>query len=81
MFNYQSRTFAGKYKLTAILDGINLMLHMLLRSPWVLGHKVFREGFSVHDLMYTFIVVGWCYQAVMLPSVNQGELEDDDEVE
>jgi len=56
-----------------------MMLNMLLFSSWVLGHREFREGFSVHDLMYTFILVGWCYQAVMLPKVSQGE--DGDEVE
>ena len=35
----------------------------------------------MHDLMNAFIVVGWFYQAVMLPTpVSQGEA-DDDEVE
>ena len=65
--------------MNAILNGIDLMLYMLPFSSWLLGHRVFREGFSVHDLMYAFIVVGWCYQAVMLPKVGQGE--DGDEVE
>ena len=54
------------------------MLKMLLYSTRVLGSREFRDGFSVHDLMSTFIVVGWCYQAVMLPTVSQ---EVDDEVE
>ena len=53
------------------------MLSMLLCSTWVLGNRPFREGFSVHDLMNAFIVLGWCYQAVMLPSVNQGEVDDE----
>ena len=76
-FNYQSRTFAGKYKLNAILDGIILMLNLLKCSTRVLGHREFREGFSVHDLMNAFIVVGWCYQAAMLPKVSQGEVDDE----
>ena len=68
--------------MTAILDGINLMLNMLLCSSWLLGNREFREGFSVLDLINAFIVVGWCYQAVMLPTVSQLEGEvDDDEVE
>ena len=53
---------------------------MLLYSSWLLGNREFREGFSVHDLINAFIVVGWCYQAVMLQTVSQGEV-DDDEVE
>jgi len=78
-FNYQSRTFAGKYKLNAFLDGISLMLNMLLCSSWVLGNREFRDGFSVHDLMNACIVVGWCYQAVILSTVSQGEADDDEE--
>lgn len=78
-FNYQSRTFAGKYKLNAILDGISLMLYLLQFSTMVLGFRELREGFSVHDLMDAFIVAGWCWQAVMLPTVSQGEVDDDDD--
>jgi len=75
-FNYQSRTFAGRYKLRAILVGIDLMLFCMLQfSTRVLGYIDFRAGFSVHDLMNAFIVVGWCYQAVMLPTVSQDEEE------
>jgi hypothetical protein len=77
-FNYQSGTFAGKYKLSAILEGINVMLQMVTFSTRVLGYRTFREGFSVHDLVNAFLVVLWCYQAVMLPTVRQ---EGDDEVE
>lgn len=76
-FNYQSRTFAGKYKLNAVLDGISLMLNMSFYSSWVLGNTEFRDGFSVHHLMKAFIVVGWCYQAVVLPTVSQGEVDDE----
>ena len=76
-FNYQSRTFAGKYKWNAALDGINLMLNMLLCSSWVLGNREFRDGFSVHDLMNAFIVVVWCYQAVIFPTVSQGEVDEE----
>lgn len=75
-FNHQSRTFAGKYKLSAVLEGINVMLGLLQFSTWVLGYREVREGFSVHDLMNAFVVVVWCYQAAVLPTVRQ-----DDEVE
>ena len=58
------------------------MLNMLqCPTTSVLGYREFQKGFSVHDLMNAFIVVGWCYQAVMLPTVSQGEVDDDDEVE
>jgi len=53
------------------------MLNMLQCSRMVLGHREFHEGISVHDLMNAFIVVGWCYQAVMLPTVSQGEVDDE----
>ena len=53
------------------------MLNMLIFSTWVMGNRGFRRGFSVDDLMYAFIVVGWCYQAVMLPTVSQGEVDDE----
>lgn len=76
-FNYQSRTFSGKYKLNATLEGIYLMLNMLQYSTRVLGYRELRNGFSVHDLMKAFIVVGWCYQVVMLPTVSQGEVDDE----
>ena len=78
-FNHQSRTFAGKYKLNAILDGVGLMLYMLHFSTRVLGYRELRDGYSVPDLMYALITVGWCYQAVMLPTVSQGGDVDDDE--
>ena len=78
-FNHQSRTFAGKYKLNAILDGISLMLNTLQFSTRVLGYRELREGYSVHGLMNLFIVVGWCYQAVTLPKVSQGEADDEEE--
>ena len=55
------------------------MLNMLLYSTTVLGHREFRDGFSLHDLMNAFIVVGWCYQAVMLPTVSQEEVDDEAE--
>ena len=55
------------------------MLNMLQCSTRVLGHREVREGFSVHDLMNAFIVVGWCYQAVMLPKVGQGEVDEEEE--
>ena len=53
------------------------MRNMLLCSSWLLGNREFRKGFSVHDLSNAFIVVGWCYQAVMLPTVSQGEVDDE----
>ena len=53
------------------------MRNMLLCSSWLLGNREFREGFSVLDLINAFIVVGWCYQAVMLPTVSQGEVDDE----
>jgi hypothetical protein len=52
------------------------MLNMLPYSTRVLGYREFREGFSVHDLMIAFIVVGWCFQVVMLPTVSQGEVDE-----
>ena len=55
------------------------MLDMLQYSTRVLGYREFREGFSVHDFMNAFIVIGWCYQAVMLPTVSQGEVDEEDE--
>ena len=50
---------------------------MLQYSTRVLGYRELRNGFSVHDLMKAFIVVGWCYQVVMLPTVSQGEVDDE----
>ena len=55
------------------------MLNLVQCSTSVLGYREFRKGFSVHDLMNAFIVVGWCYQAVMLPMVCQGEVDDEGE--
>jgi hypothetical protein len=63
--------------LNAILGGIYLMLNMLPYSTRVLGYRELRDGFSVHDLMIAFIVVGWCYQVVMMPTVSQGEADDE----
>ena len=72
-FNYQSGTFAGKYKLSAILDGIVMMLNMLEFSTRVLGIRHARGGFSAHDFVNAFLVIVWCYQAAVLPTVKQGE--------
>ena len=55
------------------------MLHMLQFSTRVLGDRELREVFLVHELMNALIVVGWCYQAVMLPTVSQGGVEDEEE--
>ena len=76
-FNHQSRTFAGKYKSTAILEGIVLMLNMLKFSTRLFGNRLVRDGFSAHDLVNAGFVAVWCYQAVTLPTVRREEVDDE----
>jgi len=55
---------------------MEVALDMLRFSTRVLGNRDVRNGFSVADLI---IVVVWCWQAVTLPNVPQGEVDDETE--
>lgn len=50
-----------------------MMLNMLEFSTRVLGIRHARGGFSAHDFVNAFLVIVWCYQAAVLPTVKQGE--------
>ncbi|KAF8811336.1 hypothetical protein BYT27DRAFT_7161118 [Phlegmacium glaucopus] len=76
-FNRQSHTFAGRYKLCAVLEGLRIVLGTLEFSTRVLGNREIRGGFSVHDLVKLIVVVVWCWQAVILPKVSQGGVSDE----
>lgn len=78
LHNYRSKTFAGKYKLTAWVVMVGQLVSPLaLYIPWVAGEVLLRDDFSLSLLLNALIIIPWVVQALIYPKISQDMLDKD----
>jgi hypothetical protein len=76
--NHRCRTFAGSYRLAAILRGVVVVNSSLLDIPAVAGKSRNHSGLDIIEAIKILLDLVITYQAWTLPRVDQG-IEDDEE--
>ncbi|KAE8232695.1 hypothetical protein CF326_g2275, partial [Tilletia indica] len=80
-FNHQSATFAGFSKVGVVLDCIDtLFVGVVLKHvSWLSGHLDARSKLTFADLIWPVITSVLALQAILLPSVSQDAVDEDEE--
>ncbi|KAK0526897.1 hypothetical protein OC842_005042 [Tilletia horrida] len=80
-FNAQTGTFAGFSKVAIVLDWVHIVvLNLALRHVHTLsGHMMYRDELTLAGLVYPTILTVQAAQALLLPSVPQEQVDEDEE--
>ncbi|KAK0528113.1 hypothetical protein OC835_004768 [Tilletia horrida] len=80
-FNAQTGTFAGFSKVAVVLDWVHIVvLNLALRHVHTLsGHMMYRDELTLAGLVYPTILTVQAAQALLLPSVPQEQVDEDEE--
>lgn len=79
IMNRKSSTFAGRYRISAILSSFVTLLGLTRLSQTIIGKRNPTYSFDVMDGLNVVIELYTAYQAFTLPAVKQDTVDDDEE--
>lgn len=74
--NLEARSFAGSYKLSAVLQLLERVAFLAGITPLLVGRLDASPGLSVHEVVEIALLLVTTWQALTLPSVFQISYDD-----
>jgi hypothetical protein len=79
IMNRKSSTFAGRYRISAILSSFVMLLELARLSQTIIGKRNPKHSFDVMDGLNVVIELYTAYQAFTLPAVKENTVDEDEE--
>ncbi|KAF8205408.1 hypothetical protein K438DRAFT_1932226 [Mycena galopus ATCC 62051] len=76
LLNQRSKTFAGRYKITVVVNCIYIMLHLITYLPSVIGRYDARPGLTVAEVIDYIIAAAIAWQAAVFPNATDKTEEE-----